>query len=127
MSGRKIPAEELRESPQVSADCLGSNNWSFQQTVLMWNLLQGDRRACSAGGGKPAEARVGRAVWAEDFRVEFLSGIGSQPRERAKEKHLYSRNPRQAGEKAWWVRALAVLDKDLGSVSRPRIKQLIAT
>lgn len=125
MSGRKIPAMELRESPQVSTDCLGSNNWSFQQTVLMWNL--GDRRACSAGGGKPAEARVGRAVWAEDFRVEFLSGIGSQPRERAKENHLYSRNPRQAGEKAWWVRTLAVLDKDLGSVSRPHIKQLIAT
>lgn len=87
----------------------------------MWNLLPGDRRACSPGGGKPAEARVGRAEWAEDFRVEFLSGIGSQPRERAKEKHLYSRNPRQTGEKAWWVRALAALDKDLGSVSRTRM------
>lgn len=77
------------------------------QTVLMCNLPPGDRRASSAGVGKPAEARVDRAVWAEDFRVEFLSVIGSQPRERAKEKHLCSRNPRRAGEKAWLVRALS--------------------
>lgn len=67
---KKIPAGVAEGKPLGLCWLLRVKQMVFQ-TVLMWNLLPREWRASSAGAGKPAEARVDKAVWAEDFRAEF--------------------------------------------------------